>query len=76
MTMTMDAKAMPDMQASVTIDFVRRRDEAARRLGVSTKTLSRLEQRGEIEATRITDRIKGFRDSAINKFLNSRTAAV
>jgi predicted site-specific integrase-resolvase len=56
------------------VDFVRRREETARRLGISMKTLSRIQKRGEVESTKITDRIVGFRDSAINKILNSRAA--
>ncbi len=55
-------------------DFVRRPAEAARRLGVSVRTLRRLELRGEICATRVTDRCKGFRDSEIRRFLDSREA--
>jgi predicted site-specific integrase-resolvase len=66
---------MDNQDGPAFIDFVRRPDETAKRLGVSVRTLRRIEKRGEIEATSITERIKGFRDSAINKFLNSRNAA-
>ena len=58
------------------IDYVRSRRETAQRLGVSVKTLRRMETRGQAPArVKITDRIIGYRDSAINAFLNARTAA-
>lgn len=56
------------------VDFVRRPQETAERLGVSVRTLRRMELRKEISAIQITDRCKGFRDSEIEKFLNARAA--
>jgi predicted DNA-binding transcriptional regulator AlpA len=56
------------------IDFIRTRKETAQRLRVSLRTLQRMESRGEAPPRiRITDRIFGYRDSAIDKFLASRT---
>jgi len=58
------------------IDYVRNRRETAKILGVSVRTLRRMEARGEAPPrVRITERIIGFRDSAIDAFLNARTAA-
>ncbi len=58
------------------VDYVRSRQETAKLLGVCVRTLRRMEQRGEAPArTKITDRIIGYRDSAIKKFLDARTAA-
>jgi predicted DNA-binding transcriptional regulator AlpA len=67
-------KDMADPQAG--IDYVRSRKEAAKILGVSVRTLYRMENRGEAPPrVKITERIIGYRDSAINAFLNSRTTA-
>jgi predicted DNA-binding transcriptional regulator AlpA len=58
------------------IDYVRTRQEAAQILGVSVRTLRRIELRGEAPPRiRVTERVIGYRDSAINEFLTSRTAA-
>lgn len=57
------------------IDFVRSRAEAARILGISTRTLARMEANGMAPArVRITDRIVGYRQSAIDQFLAERAA--
>jgi predicted DNA-binding transcriptional regulator AlpA len=57
------------------IDYVRTRRETAKILGISVRTLTRLEQRGEAPPRiKISDRIIGYRSSAINQFLNARTA--
>jgi predicted DNA-binding transcriptional regulator AlpA len=56
------------------IDFIRTRKETAQRLRVSLRTLQRMESRGEAPPRiKITDRIYGYRDSAIDAFLRSRT---
>jgi hypothetical protein len=55
------------------IDRVRSRAETAARLNMSTRTLHRLEQRGEIRRVQVTQRIIGFRDSEIERFLDART---
>ena len=58
-----------------TIDYVRRRDEAAKVLGISTRTLARMEKLGKApQRTQITERCFGYRDSVLKDFLNSRTA--
>jgi predicted DNA-binding transcriptional regulator AlpA len=58
------------------VDRVRTTQETAARLRVSLKTLRRMEQRGEgPPRIRITERIYGYRDSEIDKFLSSRTIA-
>ena len=58
------------------IDYVRSRQEAAKIMGVSVRTLKRMELRGEAPPrVKITERIIGYRDSAIDQFLTSRTAA-
>jgi predicted DNA-binding transcriptional regulator AlpA len=57
------------------VDFVRRPQETARIFGVSQRTLRRMELRGDAPPrTKITERIFGYRDSEIEKFLNSRVA--
>jgi predicted DNA-binding transcriptional regulator AlpA len=56
------------------IDYVRNRKETAKRIGISVRTLQRMESRGEIgPRIQITDRIIGYRDSTIDKFLAART---
>ena len=58
------------------VDFVRTRQETAKILGISVRTLTRLEQRGEAPPrVKISDRIIGYRTSAIDQFLNARTMA-
>jgi predicted site-specific integrase-resolvase len=61
------------MQNDDRVDCVRTRKETAERLRISVRTLSRMERRGEIQRIRISDRIFGYRDSAIEKFLEERT---
>jgi predicted DNA-binding transcriptional regulator AlpA len=57
------------------VDFVRSREETAKILNMSTRTLSRLEKSGQApRRTQITERVIGFRDSAIKEFLDSKTA--
>jgi predicted DNA-binding transcriptional regulator AlpA len=56
------------------IDYVRRRNEAAKILGMSTRTLARLEKEGRApKRVQLSDRIYGFRDSAILEYLNSKS---
>jgi predicted site-specific integrase-resolvase len=57
------------------IDRVRTRKETAERLRISVRTLSRMERRGEIQRIRISHRVYGYRDSAIEKFLEERTGS-
>jgi len=58
------------------MDTVRTREEFAGILGISLRTLCRMEERGEtpprvqVSATRY-----GYRQSVIEKFLNARTRA-
>jgi predicted DNA-binding transcriptional regulator AlpA len=57
-------------------DYVLSTTKAAERIGVSTKTLRRMRDRGEAPPrVRLTDRIYGYRNSDIQKFLESRTVA-
>jgi predicted DNA-binding transcriptional regulator AlpA len=65
-----------DKDKKIDFDCVRRREEVATILGVSTKTLERLEARGELARVQITNRIVGYRDSEIEKFLARRAAKV
>ena len=56
------------------IDYVRSKKETAKILNMSVRTLARLEKQGRApRRTQLTDRICGFRDSAIREFLNSKT---
>ena len=56
------------------IDFVRSRKECAEILNMSTRTLARLEKTGNAPArTQLSDRIFGYRDSAIREFLDAKT---
>lgn len=58
-----------------TNDFVRSREETARMLNMSTRTLHRLEKAGKApRMTRITERVIGYRDSSIREFLDAKTA--
>jgi predicted DNA-binding transcriptional regulator AlpA len=58
------------------IDYVRTRKQVAEFLGISLRTLQRMESRGEIPGRiRVSDRIYGYRQSTIDRFLASRTAA-
>jgi predicted DNA-binding transcriptional regulator AlpA len=65
-----------DKDKKIDFDCVRRREEAASILGVSAKTIERLEARGELTRVQITNRIVGYRDSEIEKFLARRAAKV
>jgi len=57
------------------IDYVRPRKQAAKIMGISVKTLRRMEQRGEgPPRIKLTSRIVGYRDSDLTAFLNSRVA--
>jgi predicted DNA-binding transcriptional regulator AlpA len=61
---------------SVGIDPVLTRRETAQALRISIRTLSRLEQQQKLPPrVRITDRLCGYRRSAIEGYLSSRTAA-
>jgi predicted DNA-binding transcriptional regulator AlpA len=54
-------------------DYVRTRKETAKILGVSLRTLTRMETQGKMPARiRVSDRITGYRDSTIQKFLEDR----
>lgn len=59
-----------------TVDAVMTREETARSLRVSLRTLRRMEKNGEAPTrTKITERISGYRVSVINAFLAERTGA-
>jgi predicted DNA-binding transcriptional regulator AlpA len=55
-------------------DPLRSREETARILNMSTRTLIRLEKEGRApQLTRLSERCMGYRDSAIKSFLDSLT---
>jgi predicted DNA-binding transcriptional regulator AlpA len=67
---------MATTREGTAVDFVRGRAEAAHILGISVRTLTRMEAAGKAPPrVKITDRIVGYRDSDIKKFLDARTAA-
>jgi predicted DNA-binding transcriptional regulator AlpA len=56
------------------VDYVRSRQETAKRLGVSLSTLARLEKQGKAPPrVKISDRCVGYSDSAIAAFIRQRT---
>jgi predicted DNA-binding transcriptional regulator AlpA len=56
------------------VDRVRSRKYVADRLGVCVRTLVRMEQRGKAPARiKVTDKIIGYRDSEVERFLAART---
>jgi predicted DNA-binding transcriptional regulator AlpA len=58
------------------VDYVRSRAETAKILGISVRTLTRMEAKGQAPSrVKLTERITGYRDSEISKFLDARTAA-
>jgi predicted DNA-binding transcriptional regulator AlpA len=58
------------------VDYVRSRRETAERLNLSVRTLSKLERLGQApRRTQITERVIGYRDSAILEYLDSKTSA-
>jgi len=62
--------------AQTPFDRVIPRREAARLLGVSTKTLQRIEDRRELQPIRISDRVWGYRRSALQRYIHERTQVV
>jgi predicted DNA-binding transcriptional regulator AlpA len=58
-----------------TVDYVRSKRDTAKILNMSPRTLDRLEKKGRgPRRTQVTDRIVGYRDSAIREFQDARTA--
>ena len=55
------------------IDPVITRKEAAKILGVSVTTLQRLEKAGELQPIYVTERIIGYRESAIRRRIYENT---
>jgi predicted DNA-binding transcriptional regulator AlpA len=56
------------------VDRLRSANEAAEMLAMSKKTLTRLGQRGEgPRRVQVSERIFGYRESEIQKFIDSRT---
>lgn len=59
------------------VDRIRSRKQVAEQLGISTRTLDRLHERGELPPrVKISDRLVGYRASAIEQYLQSRTQSV
>lgn len=57
------------------VDRIRTRKQVADLLSVSTRTLTRMENRGELPPRiQITDRRVGYRESDIAAFINSRAS--
>jgi len=57
------------------VDYLRSRKETAKILNTSTRTLSRWEKLGNApRRTQLSERIFGYRDSAIREYLDSKTA--
>ena len=57
-----------------TIDYVRSRKETAKIFNMSVRKLARLENKEQApRRTQISDRICGFRDSAIREYQDART---
>jgi predicted DNA-binding transcriptional regulator AlpA len=63
------------MQERTEIDLVYTRRETAQRLRISLRTLSRMERDKKMPPRiRLSDRIYGYRQSAIENYLSARTA--
>jgi predicted DNA-binding transcriptional regulator AlpA len=62
------------MKQEPQFDCVHTRKRTAEILGVSVKTLTRIEARGELPRVQISPRIIGYRNSEIEKFLTAKTA--
>jgi predicted DNA-binding transcriptional regulator AlpA len=63
-----------ETEADSKVDLILTRPEVAQRLRISVRTLSRMENRGDLTGRiRISDRIFGYRNSAIERFLANRT---
>ena len=57
------------------LDRIRTRKQVAEYLGFSTRTLTRMETRGELPPrVQITERIFGYRDSDLSKWVEARKA--
>ena len=68
----MEAKVTHDS----THDFVVSTSKAADRIGVSVRTLARMHERGKAPPrVKVSERIFGYRNSEILKFLEARTEA-
>ena len=55
---------------------VHTRKEAAKLLGVTTRTLRNMEARGELQPVYVTSRIVGYCDSALRRYLYERTGVI
>jgi predicted DNA-binding transcriptional regulator AlpA len=59
------------------VDRIRSRKQVAEQLGISTRTLDRLQERGELPPrVKISNRLVGYRASEIERYLQSRTQSV
>ncbi len=58
----------------MSVDYVRSRKETAEILNMSVRTLARLERDGRApRRTQLSDRLCGYRDSAIREYQDART---
>ena len=55
------------------VDFVHRRKETAKILGISERTVMQLDAEGRLKRVQITDQIVGYRDSTLKRYLNDHT---
>ena len=55
------------------VDFVHRRKATAKILGISERTVMRLDAEGRLKRVQITDRIVGYRDSTLRRYLTDNT---
>jgi predicted DNA-binding transcriptional regulator AlpA len=61
----------------MTDDPIRTRSEAAQMMRISVRTLKRMEAQGRMPPRiNITERIFGYRDSALRAYLDARTSPV
>jgi predicted DNA-binding transcriptional regulator AlpA len=56
----------------VNVNRIRSRKEFAALLGISTRTLDRLDRKGKLPPrVKVTDRLIGYRETDISAFINS-----
>jgi len=67
---------MDEIKTEPKYDVLLTRAEVAQRLRIGMRTLARMDAAGALPPRiQVTDRITGYRTSAIEKFLNDRTVA-
>jgi DNA-binding XRE family transcriptional regulator len=61
------------METEKQLDCLYTRKQAAKLLHVAVRTLTRIEQRGELPRVQISPRVIGYRDSALQQFIAAKT---